>query len=123
MPRLGIGQVRIAHGYAPVTRQQAPLDLALGVERKQRLQALAQASAVPLRLVEPSARPLRDDFKGELQQVVLVGEVVREDGGARSRGFSHVPEGQRLQTARSDEFGGGGGEVSAPSVVVNVSRH
>ena len=103
--------------------QQAPLGLALGVERKQCLQALAQAAAVPPCLVEPGARPLRDGFEGGLQQVAFVGEVMREDGGTRSRGLGHIPEGQRLQAAGSDELGGSGGDVPAPGVVVNVSGH
>ena len=120
---LGIRQVRITHCHAPVARQQAPLGLAIGVERKQCLQAFAQAPAVPLCLVEPGTRPLGDDFEGGLQQVALVGEVMREDGGTRSRGLGHVPECQRLQAARSDELGGSGGNVPAPGVVVNVSRH
>jgi hypothetical protein len=123
VPGLGLRQARIAHCRAPVARQQAPLGLAPGVERKQCLQAIAEAAAGPLRLVEPGARPLRDGFEGELQQVALAGEVMREDGSTRSRGLGHVPEGQRLQAARSDELGGGGGDVPAPGFVVDVSRH
>jgi hypothetical protein len=123
VPCFGLGQVRIAHGHAPVTRQQPPLGLALGIERKQRLQAFAKAAALSLSLVEPGAGPLRDDFEGEAKQVALVSEVMREDGGTRSRGLSHIPESQRLQAARPDELGGSSGDVSAASLVVHVSRH
>ena len=121
--RLLTRQPGVTDGRAPVARQQPPLGLALGVERKQRLQALAQAAAVSLGVVEPGTGPLRDDLEGGAQQVTLVGEVMREDGGTRARGLSHIPERQRLQAARPDQLGGRSGDVPAALVVVYVSRH
>jgi hypothetical protein len=123
VPRLLTRQPGVTDGRTPVARQQPPLGLALGVERKQRLQALAKAAAASLRLIEPGAGPLRDGLEGGQQQVALVGEVVRQDGRARSGGVSDVAEGQRLQAAGSDKLGGGRGDVAATRVVVDVSRH
>ena len=84
---------------------------------------VAKAAAALFRLVEPGAGPLRDGLEGRQQQVALVGEVVRQDGRARSGGVSDVAEGQRLQAAGSDKLGGGRGDVAATRVVVDVSRH
>ncbi len=118
------GDLFVGNGLGPEGQPDLPLGDPLLVQRHDLGQiGLHIAAAVGQGPIGALARLVDGGPVGEVQQVLLVVEIVGDDGGAAASPLRHIPHRHRIQAGPGDEPHGHRNDLRSSRMMININWH